>query len=248
MAELADMEYLAYVAPLLTFGVVVAFAIALGALRRRKERQRSERLDELAERVGWRFVGDHEPTYHDQRNLFHYFSVGHSRYAHNQMHGEIDVVTRGGEKLSLPFEAGDFHYGVTSMGGASSRQHKASIYRFSYLLVNTTAGRGSLSVFAKSWSRSKPNAKSRLAGFDSLEFEKRYHVASDDEPFARETLNPRMIDFLLKSEIDQIEVREGWLCLTDGKRRWSPDEFRLHAQLVRDLLGHWPIQQAADRE
>lgn len=241
------MEYLAYVGPLLIFGILFVLAIVFGALRKQRERQRSERLTALAEQAGWRFVGDHDPTYHDQRNLFHDFSVGHSRYAHNQMHGEIDVVTRSGEKLSLPFETGDFHYGVTSRSG-SSKHHKTNTYRFSYLLVNTSVGGGSLSVFAKAWSRSKPDAKRRLAGFDSPEFENRYHVASDDEQFAREILHPQMIDFLAQSEVNGFELREGCFCLTDGKKRWSPDEFRLRAQLVRDLLEHWPSQQALGTE
>ena len=65
-------------------------------------------------------------------------------------------------------------------------------------------------------------------------------VLSPDKRFAYDVLHPRMIEFLLANEPPLLEVEDGALCISDGERRWDPDDFRRHVAFVQRFCELWP--------
>jgi len=222
----ASMEILFVIA------VIVVVAIG-GYFAWRQEQKRREELAALAQRMSLRINFGNDPDHDDHYAWFEIFRRGHSRAAQNTMTGQVELF---GRRCQL--RMGDFRYKVTSSSGKST---STTTYRFSYLIVHPPWPTPALLI--------RPEGVfDKLAGafgfddidFESVEFSKRFYVKSADKRFAYDVIHPRMMEFLLAERPPMIDIENGALCLSDGSRRWSPDQYESHVAFVRRFCELWP--------
>lgn len=73
----------------------------------------------------------------------------------------------------------------------------------------------------KGWKTRSRNLEIR---FESDEFSRKFRVLSEDRKFAYDVCHPRMMEWLLPIRRWRIEIAEGHVIVTSG-RRWTPAEF-----------------------
>ena len=227
--------------------VVIAFAIAaiigvviyFGYLA---EKKRREELAALAGQIGWRFDPTKDKSHDDEYAHFEIFRRGHSRCAFNTLTGEVTIDER-----NYPAKMGDFVYKITTSTGKSTQTHT---YRFSYLILHLPfANVPDLLI-------RREGMFDKLAGafgfddidFESAEFSKRFHVKSPDKKFAYDVLHPRMMEFFLANDSPTVDIELGRCCLSDGRRRWSGDEFHATLAWVARFIDLWPDHVTAQLE
>jgi hypothetical protein len=205
------------------------------------EQERKRKLTELAQRLGFRFHPDADSDHDDRYAQFEIFRRGHSRVALNTMAGSLDVLGR-----SCSACCGDFRYRVTRSSGKGSR---TSTYRFSYLIVHLPWHTPALVV--------RPEGVfDKIAGafgfddidFESVEFSRRFYVKSQDKRFAYDVLHPRMMEFLLAERPPMVDIEGGAVCLSDGQRRWEPEDYERMIAFLRAFLDQWPVHLRQDLE
>ena len=219
--------------PLLVIvGIVVVGAVAYFSWL--AEKKRREAMAALAAELGWRFDRTRDRSHDDEYAHFEIFRRGHSRAAYNTMWGELE---RQGRRW--PAKMGDFTYKITTSTGKST---STQTYRFSYLILHMP------------WSRVpdlliRPEGMfDKIAGvlgfddidFESAEFSRRFHVSSPDKRFAYDVIDPRMMEFLLKGDPPTVDLENRRCCISDGRRRWEPVEFRQKLAWITEFLDHWP--------
>ncbi len=219
--------------PLIIVAVIALVAVGayLGHLAAKK---RMEAMEALARELGWRFRASKDSDHDERYAQFEIFRRGHSRVAFNTMEGDLEIDGR-----VYPANAGDFRYRVTRSTGKSTT---TTTYRFSYLIVHLPF-------------RNVPDLLIRpeglfdkLAGvfgfddidFESEEFSRRFHVKSPDKRFAYDVVHARMMEFLLRRRGPAIDIENRRCCLSDGSRRWSPEEIKTHIAFLREFFGLWP--------
>jgi hypothetical protein len=210
---------------------LVGLLVAWG---RRAARLRRAALAALAAEWGWRFDPDHDAAHDEEYAHFELFRRGHSRSAYNTLSGALTLDGR-----RWPAKAGDFRYMVTSSDGKHTTTHT---YVFSYLIVHLPF-RGVPDLLIP-----REGLFDKLAGvfgfddidFESEEFSRRYCVKSPDKRFAYAVVHPRMMEFLLAEQPPAIDIEQGRCCLTDGRSRWSPEEFRGRREVAVRFFEHWP--------
>ena len=227
--------------------VVIAFAIAaiigvviyFGYLA---EKKRREELAALAAQLGWRFDPTKDRSHDDEYAHFEIFRRGHGRCAFNTLTGELTIDER-----NYPAKMGDFVYKITTSTGKSTQTHT---YRFSYLILHLPfANVPDLLI-------RREGMFDKLAGafgfddidFESAEFSKRFHVKSPDKKFAYDVIHPRMMEYLLGSDPPTVDIECGRCCLSDGRHRWSPQEFNSTLSWVADFIDLWPDHVTAQLE
>ncbi len=219
--------------PLLVIvGIVVVGAVAYFSWL--AEKKRREAMAALAAELGWRFDRTRDRSHDDEYAHFEIFRRGHSRAAYNTMWGELE---RQGRRW--PAKMGDFTYKITTSTGKST---STQTYRFSYLILHMP------------WSRvpdlliRREGMFDKIAGvlgfddidFESAEFSRRFHVSSPDKRFAYDVIDPRMMEFLLKGDPPTVDIENRRCCISDGRRRWEPVEFRQKLAWITEFLDHWP--------
>ncbi len=219
--------------PLLVIvGIVVVGAVAYFSWL--AEKKRREAMAALAAELGWRFDRTRDRSHDDEYAHFEIFRRGHSRAAYNTMWGELE---RQGRRW--PAKMGDFTYKITTSTGKST---STQTYRFSYLILHMP------------WSRvpdlliRREGMFDKIAGvlgfddidFESAEFSRRFHVSSPDKRFAYDVIDPRMMEFLLKGDPPTVDIENRRCCISDGRRRWEPVEFRQKLKWITEFLDHWP--------
>jgi len=223
-------------APDLMILVVIAFAalVAVAAYGSHlAAKRRSGELAALAARLGWSF----DPTKETGSPRFESFSAfnrGHSRCAYNTLRGAIEV---NGQRW--PVQAGDYRYMTTSSNGKTTTTHTHTL---SYAIIETShLGTPELVI-------RREGLFDRMAGFmgfedidfESAEFSERFHVKSSDKRFAYAVLDPRMIEFLLESNVPAIEFRRGLCCLLRGERSWPAQQIDATIDWGRRFFERWP--------
>lgn len=228
----------------LLFFAAAAVMGLLAWLSWKQEKERTDAMGLLAQRMRWVFAGRAKDHGFDGRyGQFACFQRGHSRYAHNQLRGMMTVWGR-----EVEAQAGDFHYKITRRNGKTT---STTTYRFSYFLVKLPWGARVPSLALRT-----EGFMDKLAGaigfedidFESAEFSRRYHVRSSDRKFAFDVLHPRMIDWMLEAEPPAFEVTGGVLLLVSGGERWEPGEFQRMAGWAEAFLGRWPEYAVKDLE
>lgn len=224
--------------PLILIAVVLIGGLAYWSYLQRKRRR--EALAVVAQRLGWQFDPRRDSFHDDEYAHFEIFRRGHGRYAYNTLQGELTIGVG-----TYPAKMGDFTYKVTS-GSGKSRSTRT--YRFSYLIVHLPF-------------RNIPDLLIRPEGFfdkltgafgfddidfESAEFSRRFYVKSSDKRFAYDVVHPRMMEFLLRTDPSIIDIEHGKCCVTDGRSRWSPDEFCTQLEWACDFLECWPDHVKAD--
>ncbi|MHC4768301.1 MAG: hypothetical protein ACYTEI_06280 [Planctomycetota bacterium] len=226
--------------------ILVPIAIALVAgmvyMGWLAEKKRREALAAMAARLGWRFDPRRDRDHDDEYAHFEIFRRGHSRAAFNTLTGEAEI---GGRRF--PAKAGDFMYKITTSTGKSTH---TKTYRFSYLILHLPyAGVPDLLI-------RREGVLDKIAGafgfddidFESAEFSRRFCVKSPDKRFAYDVVDPRMIEFLLAGNPGAIDIEYGRCCLSDGRRRWEPQDFEANLAWIGQFFDHWPQHVLASLE
>jgi hypothetical protein len=215
--------------------VIVAIALALAVyFSYRWEKKRREALAALAEELRWRFDPSNDRDHDDEYANFAVFRRGHSRVAFNTLYGTQEIDDR-----VYQVKMGDFRYRVREGSGKSKRTRT---YKFSYLILHMP-----FADLPKLLIR-RERVFDKLAGafgfddidFESHEFSKRYYVKSDDKRFAYAVVHPRMMEYLLETNPPAIDIEGGCYCVTDGRRRWQPAEFKSQLDWARRFFDLWP--------
>lgn len=145
---------------------------------------------------------------------FDCFHQGHSRRANHLFDGR--VRTTDGHEVEVL--AGEWHFEETTRNG---NRTDTTTYEFGFVILGPQVGRlPGLRV-------RRENLLDRIAGavgwddidFESVEFSKRFHVASVDKRFAYDLLDPRMIELFLVADaksIPQVELAGEHLCVHHG--------------------------------
>lgn len=206
------------------------------------EKRRREALAALANVLGWSFSPARDHGHDEEYAHFEIFRRGHSRFAFNTLSGTMDILGRTCKAMM-----GDFHYKVTS---GSGKNRRTRTYRFSYLIVHLPMpGVPDLLI--------RPEGMfDKLAGvfgfddidFESAEFSRRFHVKSPDRRFAYDVIHPRMMEFLLAEQPPTVDIEHGRCCLSDGSRRWGPEEFRAQLNWLTSFFNQWPDHVAQSLE
>ena len=206
------------------------------------QKKRREAMAALAGQLGWRFDPTKDRSHDDEYAHFEIFRRGHSRCAFNTLTGEVTIDER-----NYPAKMGDFVYKITTSTGKSTQTHT---YRFSYLILHLPfANVPDLLI-------RREGMFDKLAGafgfddidFESAEFSKRFHVKSPDKRFAYDVLHPRMMEFFLANDSPTVDIELGRCCLSDGRNRWSPDEFHATLAWVARFIDLWPDHVTAQLE
>jgi len=211
--------------------VVVGVAIYLSHLAAKKRR---ETLSALADELGWQFDPGRD-TYHDDEYAhFGVFRRGHSRAAYNTLRGSIEVDNR-----TFETKMGDFTYKVTHHTGKGSQ---TKTYRFSYMIMHMPFGNIPDLLIRRE------GIFDKVAGaigfddidFESAEFSKKFYVKSQDKKFAYDVIHPRMMEYLLDTPAPAVDIENGRCCVTDGRSKWKPEEFKPMLNWLVEFFDHWP--------
>ncbi|MEZ6073991.1 MAG: hypothetical protein R3C10_27860 [Pirellulales bacterium] len=138
-----------------------------------------------------------------------------------------------------PIKMGDFHYQVTTHNGKTSSTHT---YRFSYAIAGLPfANVPELLIRPEGMF----DQLKGLLGFDDINFEseefsRRFFVKSSNKRFAYDVIDPRMMEFLLASNPPTIDIEQSRICLCDGGKQWTPEQFKSQLSWARDFFDHWP--------
>lgn len=223
--------------------IFIAFLILIGVVAYGNylhEKRRREEMAVLAAELQWDFDPQKDTAHDDQYSHFEIFRKGHSRCALNTLTGRLEV-----EGEVFPVKMGDFRYKVTS---GSGKNRSTRTYNLSYIIVHLPfLGIPTLLV--------RPEGMfDKLAGmigfddidFESAEFSRRFYVGGNDKRFAYDVIHPRMMEFLLGSDPPTVDMEHGRVCVTDGRKRWSPHQFRQTLDWFRQFYALWPDFVKAD--
>jgi len=200
----------------------------------KQEKERREALFALAQKLGWRFDPSRDTSHDNEYSHFEIFRRGHSRSAHNTLTGETEIAGR-----LYTAKMGDFTYKVTTSNGKTT---STTTYRFSYLIVHLPF------VGAPDLLIRREGLFDKLAGvfgrgsinFESEEFSRRFYVNSPDRKFAFDVVTPRMMEFLMKGKPAAVDIEQGRCCLSDGSKRWKPEEFEANLAWLKEFFALWP--------
>ena len=214
--------------------LILAIGITAAVYGAKKERERRDALASLAGELGLSFDASKDRSHDDQYAHFEIFRRGHSRFAFNTIRGRLDLAGRPHD-----CKMGDFEYKVTQSNGKTTT---TTTHRFSYCILHLP------------WARvpglliRREGMLDKLAGvmgfddidFESAEFSRRFHVKSADKRFAYDVITPAMMEFLMSDNPLAVDIEHARLGLSDGRRRWSPPEFRSTLAWAERFLSLWP--------
>lgn len=232
----------------LFMGVLVAIGAAVAW---HYQRARTEAMGRLADELGWMFQphgvstdssGDFLSSLlglitseSDMRyRAFGVFSQGRDRRAYNTLQGSLLLPAPGGPR-PCPAVAGDFRY-TTGSGKNKSTHH------FSYLIVELPCGPVPETII-------RPEGffdqVAGFVGFDDIDFESAefsdaFHVKGADKRFAYDLCDPRMMQFLLATRPQGLELDRFHLCISTGQKRWPVETFKQNIAWVGHFIDHWP--------
>ncbi len=212
----------------------IALVSLFGYLGWLAEKKRREALAAVADGLGWRFDPSRDRDHDDEYAHFEIFRRGHSRAAYNTLEGVLEL-----DDLRWPAKMGDFTYKVTHHSGKST---STQTYRFSYLILQMPY------TSVPDLLLRREGMFDKIAGvlgfddidFESAEFSRRFHVKSSDKRFAYDVVHPRMMEFLLAGDAPTVDIENRRCCLSDGNRRWEPEQFEQKLAWVRRFLDLWP--------
>src|SRR5688572_8857625 len=236
----------------LIFVAIGAVAVIAMLAAWHHQNARREALAALAMELGWMF--DHDPVSRGSENLlstllgqlaagmsdghyrsFEMFQRGRDRRAYNTMQGTLLLPASGESRRQCSAVAGDYRY--TTGSGKNKRR-----VEFSYLLLELPAGPVPETII-------RPEGVfDQLAGFvgfddidfESAEFSDAFHVKGTDKRFAYDLCDARMMEFLLATRPIMFEIDRFHLCMSNGRGRWSPEEFKARIVWVGAFLDRWP--------
>lgn len=223
----------------IAFAIVAMIVIYLSHLANQRRR---EALAALASKLGWQFDPHKDHSHDEEYAHFEIFRRGHSRAAYNTLTGRLTIDDR-----AFPAKMGDFTYKITTSNGKSTTTHT---YHFSYLIVHLPF-RGVPDLLIRC-----EGVLDKIAGvfgfddidFESAEFSRKFHVKCADKRFAYDVIHPRMMEFLLRNCATAIDIERGRCCLSDGRKKWEPEQFRAMLAWAETFFDQWPDHLTAELE
>jgi len=210
----------------IVIGVIAGIFAWMAAQKRRKE------MAALAVELGGSFDPSKDRSHDDRYRTFEIFRKGDSRAAYNTITTSTELYG-----ASCFCCMGDFKY---STGSGKNR----STHSFSYLILHLPFDPSRVPDLLI-----RPEGMfDKLAGafgfddidFESAEFSRDFHVKSPDKRFAYDVVHPRMMEYLMQGTPCAIDIEQGCLCLSNGRSRWSPYEFKDNLHFARRFLELWP--------
>lgn len=225
--------------PILIVAVLIIVGVA-AYLAWLQEKKRREAMHALARELGWYFSPFKDRSHDREYAHFEIFRRGHSRAAYNTLTGHVEIKGR-----QYAAKMGDFKYKVTSGSGKSRR---TTTYRFSYLIVHLPfVGVPDLLIRREGmFDKLKHFLGLGALTFESAEFSRRFHVQCADRKFAYDVIDPRMMEFLLRSNPMTIDIEHSRMCLSDGRNRWDTDQFKRQLAWMQQFFEHWPKHVKVD--
>jgi hypothetical protein len=189
--------------PCIVVPAFIALAVALIVFGILKARKRREAMTRLAAELGFEYYPDDPWSLEDKYAMFELFGRGHSRKAANVICGEVD-----GRAVVA------FDYRYTTGSGKNQSTHSCQALVMGLPIVAAGLRMRSESLFDRvaSW-----------VGYDDIDFEsdefsRRYHVASEDRRFAYDILHARLIEYLLAcGQAPDLEMKGPLMVLFDSQ-------------------------------
>ncbi len=217
--------------------MVVVFVIiaAVGMYYGHKAaKKRREDLLALSTRLGLSFSQAHD-SYHDEEfGHFELFSRGFGRSAYNTLSGDVEI---GGRPMRI--KMGDFKYKTRE---GSGKNRRTVTHRFLYCIVMLPwTGMPDVLIRREGFFDKVGSA----FGFDDIDFEssefsKKYFVKSPNKKLAYDICHPRMIEWLLETEPNVVDMERDRLCVTEGARVWKVERFEYTLGWVDRFIEQWP--------
>jgi hypothetical protein len=224
------LEPLVLIIPLIFFGIAILVATQIAAVQRRKT------LAAWARWRGFEFAPFRDGGFGRRHSWFQCLNKGSSRYANNVARGQVG-----------PHELCAFDYHYTTGSGKNKTHH-----HFSGVIITTNLPLKPLSI-------RNETVFDRLASvvgfediqFESVEFNKQFHVSSSDRRWAFDVLPQSTMEFLLDSPKFQVEFRP-CLVLARRDRLFQPQDFDAAIEVIEGILRRLPASlvqelQGADR-
>ena len=233
--------------------VVIAVLGVAAIFAWRHQQARSQALSQLAAELGFFFHPDGVPQTpggdllsgllgllsaggEDARyRAFGVFNRGRDRRAYNTLQGALMLPHADGTRRACDAVLGDFRYTT----GSGKNQHT---HHFSYLVVKLPYGPVPETIV-------RPEGFfDQVAGFmgfddidfESAEFSDAFHVKGADKRFAYDLCDPRMMHFLLASRPCMFEIDRFHICISNGRSRFTPMEFKQQIAWAAAFLEQWP--------
>ena len=214
--------------------IAIVLVAVLGYFSWLAAKKRREAMAMLASELGWSFSPHKDRSHDEEYAHFEIFRRGHGRAAYNTLWGSLEIHGQ-----SCTGKMGDFTYKVTTHTGKSS---STTTYRFSYLILHLPyAHLPDLLI--------RPEGLfDKLAGmigfddidFESAEFSRKFHVKSPEKRHAYDVIHPRMMEFLMDSRPACVDIERGRCCMSDGRRRWEPQQFKDTLDWLDRFFDLWP--------
>jgi hypothetical protein len=168
--------------PCIVVPAFIALAVALIIFGILKARRRREAMARLAAELGFEYYPDDPWSLEDKYAMFELFGRGHSRKASNVICGEVD---------GRAVVAFDYQYTTGSGKNKSTHSYQAVVMGLPILAAGLRMRTETVFDRLASW-----------VGWDDIDFEsdefsRRYHVASEDRRFAYDIFHARLIEHLL---------------------------------------------------
>lgn len=221
-------------------GIVLIVLVVVGLIgvaayyAHKAEQARIAALRAIADAHDWRFDQGSDHRHDEMYGCFGVFKQGHSRRAFNTISGAHTINNN-----PHPIKMGDYLYKVTSHNGKTTT---TTTYRLSYLIIHLPyTGVPDLTIRAENFF----DKIGAAIGFDDIDFEsaefsRKFMVKSSDKRFAYDVITPTMMEFLMTSPKRSIDQQRGMICITNGVRRWKPEEFMPQLSWISEFLDLWP--------
>ena len=189
--------------PCIVFPAFIALAAALIVFGILKARKRREAMTRLAAELGFEYYPDDPWSLEDKYAMFELFGRGHSRKASNVICGEMD---------GRAVVAFDYQYTTGSGKNKSTHSYQALVMGLPILAAGLRMRTETVFDRMASW-----------VGWDDIDFEsdefsRRYHVASEDRRFAYDIFHARLIEHLLAcGQAPDLEMKGPLMVLFDSQ-------------------------------
>jgi len=189
--------------PCIVVPAFIALAVALIVFGILKARKRREAMTRLAAELGFEYYADDPWSLEDKYAMFELFGRGHSRKASNVLCGEMD---------GRAVVAFDYQYTTGSGKNKSTHSYQAVVMGLPIVAAGLRMRTETVFDRLASW-----------VGWDDIDFEsdefsRRYHVASEDRRFAYDIFHARLIEHLLAcGQAPGLEMKGPLMVLFDSQ-------------------------------
>ena len=189
--------------PCIVVPAFIALAVALIVFGILKARERREAMARLATELGFEYYVDDPWDLEDTYAMFELFGRGHSREASNVICGEMD---------GRAVVAFDYQYTTGSGKNKSTHSYQAVVMGLPIVAAGLRMRTETVFDRLASW-----------VGWDDIDFEsdefsRRYHVASEDRRFAYDIFHARLIEHLLAcGQAPGLEMKGPLMVLFDSQ-------------------------------